>query len=85
MELVETVMTSEELITEIEVVHDAIHAALNEVGRLADLCSGADGDETSAGVHGMQMAYDKLYEASMWTSQALGEMQVAVVVKVAIS
>ncbi len=85
MEPVETVMTSEELITEIEAVHDAIHASLNEAGRLADLCSGADGDETSAGVHGLQMAYDKLYEASMWTGQALGEVNTAVVVKATIS
>ncbi len=85
MEPIETAPSSGELIAEIEEMRTRIDTLRNEVGRLADLCSGADGDETSAGVHGLQMAYDKLYEADMWAGQALSEMHVAVVVKAAIS
>jgi hypothetical protein len=50
-----------------------INESINEAGRLSDLLSGDDGTQT-AGVHGLQMAYDRLTEAKMWVGESLAEV-----------
>jgi hypothetical protein len=60
-------------ISEIKALRVAIDGAINEAGRLADCLSGDDGAQTD-GVHGLQMAYDRLTEAKMWCGKSLGEL-----------
>lgn len=62
-----------QLAAEIKALRVAIDASINEAGQLADVLSGDDGTLT-AGVHGLQMCYDRLIEAKMWAGRSLGEI-----------